>query len=131
MNLLIALFLIVFEALYEGFKLRKWHIISEIIEFIYLACITFVIFGWYNGYFAATATNPDFWFVLFGYVLLRFAIFDLIFNLSAGLSVFYIGKTKLFDKLLSKLGAWVFVPKLIAFGIGLSWVCGWRYGILN
>lgn len=131
MNLLIALFLIVFEATFEGFKLRKWHIASEMVEFIYLACITFIIFGWYNGYFAPTATNPEFWFILFGYVLFRFAIFDIVFNLAANQSIFYIGKTKLFDKLLVKLGAFVFIVKLLAFAIGLSWLCGWRYGILT
>lgn len=136
MNLLIALFLIVFEASYEGFKLRKWHITSEIIEFIYLIFITFVIFGWYNGYFVEMPTNPDFWFVLVGYILFRYAIFDFIFNLASGNSLFYIGNTKLFDKLLGKLsektaGWFVVISKLIAFGIGLSWICGWRYGILN
>ena len=131
MNLLIALFLIMFEACYEGFKLRKWHIVSEIIEFIYLACITFVIFGWYNGYFATTPTNPDFWFVLFGYVLLRYAIFDLIHNMAAGLPLFYIGNTKLFDKIQAKLGAFILVPKILSLLIGITWLCDIRFGILN
>lgn len=130
MNLLIALFLIVFEASYEGFKLRKWHIASEIIEFIFYAGIVFTIFGFTNGYITYQYSNPDFWFVLFGFVLLRFAIFDLIFNLCANQSLFYIGKTKLYDRLLSKLGAFVFILKLMAFVIGLSWLCDWRYGIL-
>ncbi len=135
MNLLIALLLITFEATSEGFKLRKWHIVSEMIELIYLACITFIIFGWYNGYFAVMVSNPEFWFILFGYILLRYAIFDFVFNLASGQSLFYIGNTKLFDKILGKLsektaGWFPYVTKSIAFGIGLSWICGWRFGIV-
>jgi len=135
-NFEIVLFLIIFEACYEGFKIRKWHIASEFVELIYLGIITFILLGWANGYLPQRPVNTDFWFVFFGYVLFRYAVFDFVFNIFARQPLFYIGYTKLFDKILSNLsektqGWFVVITKLLAFGIGLSWVCGWRYGILG
>ena len=63
MNLLIALFLIMFEALYEGFKLRKLHIVSEFIEMFFLGVIAFIVLAYSNGYLPQRPYNPDFWFV--------------------------------------------------------------------
>ena len=134
MNLLIALFLIVFEAIKEGFKSHKWHIASEMVELVYLTVIALVFFGWVNGALPHRMYEPDLWYILIGYTFLRYAIFDAIFNISAGLSLFYIGKTKLYDKILGKVsdktgGTIVFFTKGIALFWGLCWLLGWRWGI--
>jgi hypothetical protein len=99
-----ALILIVVKAVYDGLKTRGLHIVSEIIEFFYLAFVTIVFFAFLLAYHNPVNV-PDvlLWKALIGFILLRFAIFDIIWNLSAGKSIFYIGTTKCYDKTLQWL----------------------------
>ena len=129
-NLLIALFLILFEACYEGFGLRKWNTISEIMEDIYILVIAYVLFS------GGIPQTGSFIHVFIGYIMFRYAIFDAVFNLAAGQSLFYIGKKKFYDRALKVIsdkwqGHMVFISKGIAFFWGLIWLLGGQYGITN
>jgi len=122
--LILALFLIVFEAVHEGLKIKKKHIASGVIEFIYLAIITLIAFAWISGcrtpfeYQEAT-----FWKVIGGYLLLRFALFDLIWNISADQRWFYLGRTKLYDRFLSKVPTgFIWFIKVICIPLALAWL---------
>jgi hypothetical protein len=130
MNLLIALFLILFEAIPEGLADRGKKRIAGVIEFIYRAVITLTIFYILGGFCKIHLTSTPFWQVIVGYVLLRFALFDLCYNLTRKLPVFYIGDTKLFDK----FWKWFFkesgIPaehflamvRVISLFIGVTWL---------
>lgn len=126
---LTALFLIVFEQIADGLSLAGHKTTAGIIEFIYISGITLGLFAWVKG-IKRFDYSLGFFRVLGGYVLLRFALADLVFNLSAGLPLFYIGTTKLYDKIWQWFFEWtqfsqvhfLFMFKLIALCIGLSWL---------
>ena len=127
--LITALFLIVFEQTADGLALAGHKTIAGIIEFVYLSGITLGLFAWLSGQ-RRYDYRPGFLRIIGGYVLLRFALADLIFNLSAGLPLFYIGSTKIYDKIWQWFFEWtqfseihfLFMFKLIALCIGLSFL---------
>ena len=97
MNLLIALFLIVFEAAPEALSDKGKKAIAGVMEFIYLAFVTICVFAVFNGYtLPQKDSNP--YYIIGGYVLLRFALFDLLYNFVRRNEPWYVGKTKLSDK---------------------------------
>lgn len=130
MNILLALCLVLFEAVYEAMAQRGKKTIAGVIEFFYHAGVAFIIFSWSTGYFRSGLINDNFWFILFGYVLIRFALFDVVYNLICKNPVFYIGSTKLYDKMFSWFFRWsgiapnhfLFMFKLIALLIGFTWL---------
>jgi hypothetical protein len=127
--LIMALFLIIFEQVPDGLALAGHKTLAGIIEFIYLSGITMGLFAWQTGLRRYEYRNI-FLRIIGGYILLRFALADLIFNLSAGLPLFYIGTTKIYDKILHWFFAWsqfdqvsfLAMFKFIALCIGLSWL---------
>jgi len=146
MNLLIALFLILFESVPEGLRLAGHKGIAGGIEFIFLAVVTFMMFSYTTGAYriftrrnTVLSLQPNILTVLGGYVLLRFAIFDVIHNWCAGLPLFFIGNTKWYDQIWQWFFAWsgiaadhfLFMFKLIALLIGVSWLMGWQNGIIK
>ena len=59
------------------------------------------------------------WMWIIIYVLLRYAVFDLIYNIIRGLSLLYVGTTKPYDKLIRKIFNenaihFLFITKLMA-----------------
>ena len=130
MNLLLALGLIIFEAVYESLAHRGAKAVAGILEFFYRAGVAFIIFSWSTGYFDAGVYNPNFWYILFGYVMVRFAIFDVVYNLICKNPVFYIGNTKIYDKGFAWFFRWsgisaghfLFMFKLIFLIIGIIWL---------
>jgi hypothetical protein len=128
--LFLALFLIIFEAVPEGLALGGHKMIAGMVEAIYLIGVTIGLFAWITGYnFAWWRTTQSFIKILVGYILLRFALFDFVHNISAGLNPFFIGSTKLYDIILSKLGAFVWILKIIGLVWGTSWLMEWWSGI--
>ncbi len=130
MNLILALFLIIVEAVFEGLKISGHHIASELVEMVYLAVVTFGLFAWMNwtqinSFFDRKSIVK----ILIGYILLRFALFDLIWNISAGQEWYYYGITKAYDIFMSKLGGWGWFLKIIAGIWGVAWLLGWQDGI--
>jgi hypothetical protein len=127
--LFLALFLIVFEQIPDGLELAGHKTIAGIITFLYSAGITLGLYAWLLGV-RRYEYRPVVLRVVLGYVLVRFAIADLVFNISAGLPLFYIGTTKLYDKIWQAFFAWSHIPeahflwmfKLIALLIGVTWL---------
>jgi len=83
------------DALYdEGHKL-----LSGMLEFILKAGIVLICLLWFKGivYFS---TDKEFWSLVISFALVRYAIFNLIYNAIRSLNLGYIGNTKLQDKIL-------------------------------
>ena len=96
-TILIALFLIVFEAVPEGLALSGHKTLAGVFSFVYLSGVTLGLFAWITG-IRRFEYKPIYVRIIGGYILLRFALFSLILNLCAGLPLFYIGTTKLYDQ---------------------------------
>jgi hypothetical protein len=94
-----ALFLILFEAIPEGLADAGHKRLAGLLEFTYRAVITVVIFSCICGVVIPIASDK-LGYGLLGYIFLRFAVFDYIYNLSAGQRLDYIGVTKIWDRTL-------------------------------
>jgi hypothetical protein len=127
MNILLALFLIIFEAVFEGLKIQGFYLASEIVELIYRVGVSLMAFAWLERNTIRYNYNilPSFLKLVVGYFLLRFALFDLIWNLSAGQHWDYYGTTKIYDKIMATLGGWGWFMKGCAGVWGLAWVTKW------
>jgi len=129
MILVIFLVLIITEAVYEALKLRGKDTLSGVIEFFNRA-LTIVLLSLFMAGWSWDLKNDGAGYVIGGYVLLRFALFDVLYNLTAGLSLFYIGETKIYDKLWRKFFEWTRFPeghflwmfKFIALLISIVWL---------
>lgn len=131
MILIICLFLIIFEAISEGLYDNGSKTLSGVFEFILRAATTLVVLFWLFGIDSPFANYELSLFKLIGgYVLLRFALFDVTYNLTRGLEVFCVGETKIYDKVWKAFFRWtnisvghfLFMAKLIALLISVSWL---------
>lgn len=132
MYLAAALFLILTESVSEALADNGKKTIAGIIEFIKLAMVTLIVFAWLDLTYPKWMWwhEVNYWQVVVGYVLVRFAIFDLVYNLIVRYPLFYIGTTKLSDKLLRKFFTVTHLPsehmlfmfKLMALAVGLTWL---------
>lgn len=130
MNLLLAFFLIVLEAVFEGLKIAGFHHASEIVEFVYLVGVTLMAYAWLNRKYIFKEVKADrFIIIVLGYFLFRFSIFDSVWNIAAGQDFFYYGTTKWYDQVMTKLGTFGWMLKGIAGFWGIAWLMGWRNGI--
>ncbi|TSA51972.1 MAG: hypothetical protein D4R45_07730 [Planctomycetaceae bacterium] len=127
---LILSFFLLLEAVFEGLSLSHHLIASEIVEVVWLAGVTIGLFCWINWHQVNSFYDRKKLIrLLIGYVLLRFALFDLIFNVSAGLDINYIGDTKLFDKGLAVIrDMWGMSPIWFSRAIAGFWGTLWLLG---
>lgn len=124
MNILLAIFLLL-EAVFEGLRTGGHLLASEIVEVIYLGGITFLIFALSNKFLEIPANLSNLIKILIGYVLLRFALFDSIWNISAGQNFFYYGTTKIYDRFMASLGSWGWMWKFVSLVWGVAWLTKW------
>lgn len=134
--LLVALFLIVFEAVPEGLALDGHKMIAGILEAVKLIGITLTVYAYFTVSYPEKpysrwylTFNGGYWWLIAGYFLLRFGIFDIIFNLSAGQEMFFRGTTKVYDILMTKLGSWGWFIQLCCTLPGIAFLMEWRHGI--
>jgi hypothetical protein len=126
----LALFLIVFESVYESLADSGRKTIAGVIEFIYRAGITTIAFLWLADIQVFQVQYENIYYIIGGFILLRFAIFDVIYNLIVGNPIFKIGTTKLYDKIWNKFFAWSKFPKehflamvkFLSLIVGLTWL---------
>ena len=137
MALLLAILLIVPKAVIDGLQLRGNKTLAGVIEFIYLAYTTLIALAWLYGMCPTDPLKDYFWVTLVGFVLLRYGIFSIIFNLIVGLKLSYIGNTKVFDIIgsyfvdrLKVSDTLIIFSKAIATLWGIAWLLGWRNGII-
>lgn len=129
MILLTALFLIIFKASSDGLATKGHKTIAGVIDFIYTSIVTMIVFAWIMGMILFNYGH-SFAFIIGGFLLLRFALFDIIFNLFVGENIFFIGSTKLFDKIWQKFFDWTHFPsgyflgmlKFISLLISVTWL---------
>lgn len=128
MLLIIAIAIILIEAISEGL-LKRFN--SPINEVIFDAWVQWVIalmffgswFIWaihFDGYYVPT------WKIITGFVFVRFAIFDVIWNISRGVKWNYYGTTKLYDRIMFELAEYGWMLKAIAGIIGICFLLGWE-----
>lgn len=98
MILIICLFLIIFEAISEAFYDNGSKTLSGVFEFILRSATTIVVLFWLFGIDSPFGYELSLFKLIGGYVLLRFAIFDVAYNLVRRLPIFYVGETKIYDK---------------------------------
>lgn len=115
MLLLFTIFILtVLEAIHEGLAFNHKGTIAGLIEFVKLTAIALIIpvFLWttqYDYYFTDWHHMIKFTVsMIIGWLAIRYAVFDFIHNLAAGLDLYYIGVTKLYDRVL----AWIVGEKL-------------------
>lgn len=130
MNLLLALFLILSEACFEGLRARGYLVASELVELLYLAGVTLMAIAWLNRKYILKEVKADrYIIIIIGFFLLRFSLFDSAWNIAAGQDFFYYGETKVYDRIMIQLGGWGWMLKGIAGIWGIAWLMGWRNGI--
>ena len=98
--LILAIFLIVFQAVPDGLYDEGKKTLAGVLKSIYLAVVTIITFAFITGVYFV----PDrhvFLVTLAGYLLMRFSLFYVIYNLTRGLPIFFIGTTKIYDKVLN------------------------------
>ena len=132
MILLTALIIILFEAIAEGLVKRHCEKLSDIIfkGWVQLLILVILFLTW-----IAIAVRIDSYYpvikIVVGYVLLRYALFDAVFNISAGLGINHIGTTKLYDKILSWIrDMWgmgtIWFTRAIALFWGVAWLLKYK-----
>jgi len=84
------------DAVGDAFRLRNWQIPHHIMEMFHVA-----------GWIAVWALFTFQWEYVVLYILGRIILFDIIFNLTAGLPIGYVGRSSLYDIILTKFGSWV------------------------
>jgi hypothetical protein len=120
-NLYFALLLIIPEAVYEGTR-TKHPRLSFAVEFFYRFALVVILMAVAGG-FCFNGTQDYFLFHVFGYVLVRFAIFDYLYNLCADQPILSLGTTKTYDQWLSKV-PWhlLLFTRALALWIGIIWL---------
>jgi hypothetical protein len=121
--------MIVGEAAYEGLADREYRGIAGLIEFVHRAIETLLILAYIGGiYFFSIETKP-FLEVVVGFLFVRYALFDVVYNLTVGKEIFYIGFTKWYDKAWRWFFGWSHFPehflaitKFILLCWGIAWL---------
>ena len=93
---LVLLGLVLLDAIGDAFRLRSWQIPHHIMEVLHVA-----------GWIAVWALFGFRWEYVLLYVLGRIILFDIVFNLTAGLPIGYVGRSSLYDIILTWFGGWV------------------------
>lgn len=126
---IVSLILICLKATTDGLVLSGNKDIASIVEIVYMSITILCTLAFITKQnISIIRYNPRFIQIVIGFILLRFALFDIVHNLWAGLDVFYIGNTKVYDILLRRFFEWSGIPsdhflamfKLISFLIGSS-----------
>lgn len=132
MILITATLFIAFEAIGEGLIKRHSEAISAIIfkEWMQVLILAILFLTWF-----AVAVRLDEYYpvikLVVGYILFRYALFDALFNVSAGLDINYIGSKKAYDKILSWIrDMWgmgtIWFTKIIALLWAVAWLIGYK-----
>jgi hypothetical protein len=126
MLLITALIVILIESIGEGL-LKRFN--SGINEVIFDAWIQWVIALMFFGCWFVWALHFDSYFVpvaklIIGFVFVRFATFDITWNLARGVKWNYYGTTKWYDRTMTALGSFGYLLKFIAGFMGVCFLLG-------
>ena len=125
MVLIIALIVILAESITEAL-IKKRYPNSFIFKWWLQWIIAFALFlGWFiwalnfDKYYVPT------WKLITGFIFVRFAIFDITYNLTSGLKWNYYGTTKLYDRIMFQLADWGWFMKAVLGIMGGVFLYGW------
>lgn len=93
---IILLALVLIDAIGDAFRFRGWLTPHHITEVVHVA-----------GWIVLWAFFPFSLVYVWLYLCSRIVLFDITFNLTAGLPIGHIGKSSLYDIVLTKFGGWV------------------------
>lgn len=94
---LILLGLVILDAVGDAFRFRGWNIPHHIMEVLHVA-------GWFIIW---ALFGPDFLPAhVYLYILGRIILFDIVFNLTGGLKIGYVGKNSIYDLVVTLIGGW-------------------------
>ena len=123
MILLLTILWHTLEAIADGLYDKGKKTISGIVEFIgkliTIGTTAYVTYGVVVG-----SIDIPIWKLIAGFVFVRFLIFDFIYNVTRGLSLWYIGNTKIYDKVMIKLGTWGLFVKFCCGIVGIVFLIG-------
>ena len=104
------------EALYEGLYDNGQKMLSGIIEAVHKLGVVATLAWLTQNNFG----DKDLISLVIAFFLVRHLIFNPIYNLTRGLNIFYIGNTKLFDKIMGHFGIIPFcISQFIAGFLGI------------
>ena len=124
MVLLFSILFNAFEAVYEALYDKGQKALSVIFELVLKVGIVIICLYYLSGYRFLLYELIPMWKVFAGFVLLRFAMFDLTWNLVRGVKWNYYGTVKLYDRLMAKLGGYGWFLKIIAGIVGVCFLLG-------
>ena len=108
----------ILEAVYEALATKRKFVASEMVELAHKMMIIAVCMSgvFYLGNFVE---------LFIGFWLVRFMIFDLVWNitmkaLGSDISIWYYGDTKLYDRTMKKLTSWGWFIKIVLGIVGIS-----------
>lgn len=102
------LFLIVLDAAGDGLRDRKLKTIAGFLEFLLLFVLLGSMLFFQTLYWPLTLWPDQCVLLILAYTCLRYALFDVIYNLVAGnFYLFHIGYTKIFDRIHRKVIRWI------------------------
>jgi hypothetical protein len=120
-TLYFALLLIIPEAVYEGTR-TKHPRLSFAVEFFYRFALVVILMAVAGG-FCFNGTQDYFLFHVFGYVLVRFATFDILYAICSDQPLLSLGSTKIYDTIIAKV-PWhlLLFMRGIALFMGIVWL---------
>lgn len=121
-----AILFILSEAITEGilkrFNKAQWLFNGFVqwVTAIVLFILWLIIALRFDGYYVPV------WKLVTGFIFVRFMIFDVAYNLANGQKWNYYGTTKLYDRIMVRLGGWGWWIKLCLGIIGVCFLLGWQ-----
>jgi hypothetical protein len=125
--MMVLLFTVLFnalEAVYEALYDRGKKSLSAVLEFVLRAGVVVICLYYLSGYRFLLYELIPMWKVFIGFVFVRFAIFDLIWNLTRGMKWNYYGSVKLYDRIMTKFGGFGWFVKIICGIVGICFLLG-------
>lgn len=122
--LIIIVLTVLFKALADGFNYKynveKNEVLKTKFGIIYHIFGVFAIGIPVGSVLITNITGFDFVFVLIGFSLIYFGLFDIIYNAVTSRNLQYIGKTDIFDIILRKIFNKPFSKTIL---LGIRWFC--------
>jgi len=122
--LLSAIIIILFESVSEGL-LKRFNKVSWLFINWVQWLTAFALFASWFFIFALPIHYVPIWKQVLGFVFVRWLFFDFIYNLFAGNRWDYYGSKKTYDKIMTALGEWGLMMKIICGIIGVVFLMGW------
>jgi hypothetical protein len=125
MILLFVIFWNVMEAVYEGLYDNGKRLASGIVEAILKAVLVLICMAWFMDIRVFHFADIPYWKLIVGFVFVRYFLFDAVYNKVRGLKLTYVGSSKLYDRILQRVGtSYIVFTKVCAGIVGTFFLLG-------